>query len=187
MSSSAFFIDAAANTVMVLSCATAGTAAAARTSKAAKIPARRYIDGAPCRRARAVAHASQASVILGLRQAEAPFRQSLSTYSRSGCRDREATIAISAGREKSLQRCGLLLGVRHVQHAPAGRRQLRHGHRRFRLRRLFGRLRMQRRILEPEGEVAGRTAFAHVGIGLALAFARARRAFDADVEVIVMA
>ena len=44
MSSSAFFIEAAANTVMVLSCATAGEGAApSRMMKAAKIPARRYM------------------------------------------------------------------------------------------------------------------------------------------------
>src|SRR6201988_2877403 len=80
----------------------------------------------------------------------------------------------------------LLLGVRHLQHRPAGRRELRHGHRRLWLRRLLRRLRMQRRNLEPEGKVAGRAALARVGIGLGLAFARARRALDADVEVVVV-
>src|ERR1700752_5115092 len=80
----------------------------------------------------------------------------------------------------------ILLRIRQAQHRPAGRRQLRHGHRRFWLWRHFWRFWMEDRILEPEGQVAGAAAFAVTGVGLAFAFARARRAFDADVEMIVV-
>src|ERR1043166_1773882 len=66
MSSSAFFIEAAANTVTLLSCAAAGgMAAPTRTSNATKIPERRFIDGAPCRLLRAFARANQALAISG--------------------------------------------------------------------------------------------------------------------------
>src|SRR6476469_8469913 len=55
MSSSAFFIEAAANTVMVLSCAAAGEQAApSRMTNAVKIPARRYMVALRARLQRAL-------------------------------------------------------------------------------------------------------------------------------------
>src|SRR5260370_40055279 len=76
MSSSAFFIEAAANTVRLLSCASAGDEAAPqRIVKAKKNPARRcimairYVFAACCARKSSVGDS-------GMRQAEAPFRQS---------------------------------------------------------------------------------------------------------------
>src|SRR5207247_9095714 len=58
--------------------------------------------------------------------------------------------------------------------------------RRFWLWRLFRRLRVDNRILEPIGQIAGAATFAGRWFGLALASA-ARRTFDADMEVIVVA
>src|SRR5947199_10452265 len=80
----------------------------------------------------------------------------------------------------------LLLGVRSGQHLAAGGRQLRQGQRRFWLWRLFRRLRVNNRILEPIGQIAGAATFARRWFGLALASA-ARRTFDADMEVVVVA
>src|SRR5215813_7561722 len=69
---------------MVFSCAAAGTAAAARANNATKIPARRFMYGAPCPIAHAIAHANRASGDFRLRQAEAPFRQSLADAQSAG-------------------------------------------------------------------------------------------------------
>src|ERR1700710_1157664 len=76
MSSNAFFIEAAANTVSVLSCASAGEwADPNRTVKATKNPAKRCIGALrPCSQAH-----SRAQIRRWLsmrRQAEAPFRPS---------------------------------------------------------------------------------------------------------------
>src|SRR5260370_15323475 len=78
MSSSAFFIEAAANTVRVLSSAVAGEWAARSTmTSAAIIPARRYMMAlSVCSQARGSRAGNQALVGSELRQAEAPFRQS---------------------------------------------------------------------------------------------------------------
>src|SRR5229473_6948668 len=84
-------------------------------------------------------------------------------------------------------RGALLLGVRCRQYLAAGGGHLRERHRRLRLRRLCGRLRMEHRILEPVGEIARAAAFAVRWLGLALAIARAGGAFDADMEMIVVA
>src|SRR6478752_8574134 len=77
MSSSAFFIEAAANTVRLLSCAKTGEKAAAdRTARLKKSPARRCIAAL---RAwlRAAVRARKSGLGRGdMRQAEAPFRQS---------------------------------------------------------------------------------------------------------------
>src|SRR5882762_4827198 len=76
MSSSAFFIEAAANTVRLLSCASAGERADPhRIARLNKSPARRcimalrYVFAACCARKSGVGDG-------GMRQAEAPFRQS---------------------------------------------------------------------------------------------------------------
>src|SRR5436309_2931502 len=76
MSSSAFFIEAAANTMRDFSCAAAGEwAAPSRVMKAAKIPAsRRIVALQACSRARFHARKSGGGWV-GMRQAEAPFRQ----------------------------------------------------------------------------------------------------------------
>src|SRR6202163_4641752 len=85
-SSSAFFIEAAANTVRLLSCAVAGEAADPnRTVKHRKIPARRCIGSAPGVFTALRARKSGVGWVW-LRQAEAPFRQSLRTYGPSGYR-----------------------------------------------------------------------------------------------------
>src|ERR1700732_2182016 len=77
MSSSAFFIEAAANTVRLLSCAVAGEAANPnRTVKHKKIPARRCIGSAPGVFTALCARKSRVGWVW-LRQAEAPFRQSV--------------------------------------------------------------------------------------------------------------
>src|SRR5712671_4251417 len=81
----------------------------------------------------------------------------------------------------------LRLRVRSGQHLAAGGRQLRQGHRRFWLWRLFRRLRVDSRILEPIGQIAGAATVARRWFGLALASDGARRTFDADMEVVVMA
>src|SRR5882757_10062253 len=63
MSSSAFFIEAAANTVMAFSCAVAGAIAPARTTRAAKISAMRTMVALHAVFARNLAaHADQALV-----------------------------------------------------------------------------------------------------------------------------
>src|ERR1700743_3689502 len=80
----------------------------------------------------------------------------------------------------------LLLGVAGGQNLAAIGRQLRQRQAGARLRRLFRRLRVQYRILEPVGEIAGRAAFARARRRLRLALLAALRAGDADVEVIVV-
>src|SRR6267154_5328721 len=76
MSSSAFFIEAAANTVRLLSCASAGEwIDPNRTVRATKNPARRGIWALHACSRRNV-RANQALVGMMMRQAEAPFRQS---------------------------------------------------------------------------------------------------------------
>src|SRR6266404_5310357 len=71
MSSSAFFIEAAANTVRLLSCARAGEKADPhRMARLKKSPARRCIVARRCPRAQSGLGRD------GKRQAEAPFRQS---------------------------------------------------------------------------------------------------------------
>jgi len=80
MSSSAFFIEAAANTMMVFSCAVADTVAPARTTRAAKTPAMRFMGGAPSLDSRAhfrLRTQIRRRLKVKLRQTEAPFRQSL--------------------------------------------------------------------------------------------------------------
>src|SRR5712671_830538 len=63
----------------------------------------------------------------------------------------------------------LRLGVRSGQYLAAGGRQLRQGHRRFWLWRLFRRLRVDNGILEPIGQIAGAATVARRWFGLALA------------------
>src|SRR5689334_15649138 len=101
---------------MRLSCARAGTAATARTSNAAKIPATRFILALhACSRAPTARKSGVGDV--GLRQAEAPFRQSL------GRRTVGRDVAIGhyysrpRGSGKALKTLGLRLGVGQVQHA----------------------------------------------------------------------
>src|SRR5262245_30565273 len=77
MSSSAFFIEAAAKMVMLLSCAAVGATAAPRARQATRISARRFMTGAPCEFARAGSARKSGVGDFGLRPAEAPFRQSL--------------------------------------------------------------------------------------------------------------
>src|SRR5215472_3598596 len=77
ISSSAFFIEAAAKTVRVLSAALAGEKAAPhRIEKAAKIPAIRYIGALhTCSRSRDIPRTQIRRRSIGdLREAEAPFR-----------------------------------------------------------------------------------------------------------------
>src|ERR1700733_2399918 len=82
--------------------------------------------------------------------------------------------------------CPLLLGVRCGQNLPALRRQLRQRQPRLGLVRLRGGVRMDHLILEPVSEIVGAEGFALFVIRLALAGGAAGRAFDADVEVIVV-
>src|SRR6266849_8565944 len=107
---------------------------------------------------------------------------------RSRSRRDDPDISACSGRMKSasLDR-RLLLGVRSGQYLAAGGRQLRQGHRRFWLWRLFRRLRVDNRILEPIGQIAGAATFARRWFRLALATAGASRTFDADMEVVVVA
>src|SRR6266481_1395943 len=81
----------------------------------------------------------------------------------------------------------LLLRIRRVQNLFAGGRKLRQRWSGPRLRRLFWRLRVEDRILEPVGELAFAAAFAVPLVRLAFAFAAARRASHANVEVIIVA
>src|ERR1700685_764016 len=78
MSSSAFFIEAAANTVRLLSCAKAGDRADPhRITKAARRMARRCIVSLRAgSRPRFQRAQNQALVKCGMRQAEAPFPRS---------------------------------------------------------------------------------------------------------------
>src|SRR4029077_10186094 len=80
----------------------------------------------------------------------------------------------------------LVLCVRRGQDLAAGRRQLRHGQR-LRLRWLNLRLRVDHLVPEPIGEIRGTAGLAFGGFRLALTFGAARRAFDADMEMIVVA
>src|ERR1700692_497628 len=69
-------------------------------------------------------------------------------------------ISAFTGRMKSpLSGTLLWLGVRRVQHLPAGGGQLRQRHPMGRLRRHFRRLRMDNGILEPVGQIGGVAAF----------------------------
>ena len=96
--------------------------------------------------------------------------------------------SIVAAAQRRRGRLAITAGVRRGQHRFAGRRQLRHRHRRLRLRRHLRRLRVQHRIAEPVGEIAGAAAFASpAGSGWLSHSPLAGRAFDADVEVIVVA
>src|SRR6202521_189647 len=116
MSSSAFFIEAAANTVRLLSCASAGDEAAAhRMAKLKKSPARRCIVALhAC--LRAAVRARKSGFGRGaMRQAEAPFRQ-------SGGFAIRPDIAISSlqhrqRQEKALRRPS---GVANPAHSEAG-------------------------------------------------------------------
>src|SRR5215475_9639218 len=88
MSSSAFFIEAAAKTVSVLSSALAGEKAdPVRIRKAANSPASRCIRALhACLRRAEFARANQASVQVGRATAEALFRAIPRAYGRKGCR-----------------------------------------------------------------------------------------------------
>src|SRR4029450_11591251 len=75
MSSSAFFIEAAANTMRDFSCAIAGATPSRIKQAAARIPAKRRIMALhACSRARSRARKSGGGRV-EMRQAEAPFRQ----------------------------------------------------------------------------------------------------------------
>src|SRR5579863_1265979 len=81
----------------------------------------------------------------------------------------------------------LWLGIRGGQNLAACGGQLRHRHRRFRLWRLRRWLGMNHLILEPIGEIGRAAGLALRRLRLGLAFGAARRAFDADMEVVVVA
>src|SRR5580704_15945996 len=88
MSSSAFFIEAAANTVRVLSSAVAGEEAAPHSrTKAANNPAKRCIGALhACLQAQGFARANQASVQVENATTEALFRAIPGTYGHQRCR-----------------------------------------------------------------------------------------------------
>src|SRR5882757_6855970 len=155
MSSSAFFIEAAANTVMVLSCAKVGEQAApSRMMKAAKIPVIRCITSAPAILTGAQsARRNQALVGSGVRQAEAPFRSVLRLTVDQEYRAGKLTALLRQRKGSGPDR--LLLRVRRSQHGFAGGRQGGHRHRRLWFRRRRRRFWVEDRILEPECEVAG--------------------------------
>src|SRR3954452_19636724 len=101
MSSSAFFIDAAANTVRVLFCARACEwAAPNRIVRATKNPARRCIGALRACLHALSARANQALVVCGMRQAEAPFRHPGRAYGRPG-RSRAQAYRIAEVRAKA--------------------------------------------------------------------------------------
>src|SRR4051794_16620758 len=118
MSSSALFIEAAANTVRLLVSAEAGEGAAPkRMTKAARIPARRYMAALRACSQRAVRapqsgvgwvrNATGGSAVPAIRQ----------TYDPSGHRAGELTAL--SGRRKGSQ-CRLLLRIGRCQHRFAG-------------------------------------------------------------------
>src|SRR6266404_4499713 len=109
MSSSAFFIEAAANTVRLLSCARADEKADPhRIMKAAKSPARRCIVALHARLRGAVRARKSGLARGGMRQAEAPFRQSggftirpdiaSQAYNIIGVRKRLCAVSRNAGK-----------------------------------------------------------------------------------------
>src|SRR5665213_1595458 len=81
----------------------------------------------------------------------------------------------------------LLPGIGSRQNLAAGRRQLRQGYRLPRLCRLFRRLRVEDRILEPVGEVGGAAAVAAFLRLLALAVGGSGWAGHPDVKVVIVA
>src|SRR5271157_918095 len=87
MSSSAFFIEAAANTVRVLSSAKACEwAAASAMNKVAKSPARRTIESAPCVLAARKSRANRLSVEYGRDLRKRCSGDPRRTYGRRECR-----------------------------------------------------------------------------------------------------
>src|SRR5690349_17698977 len=118
MSSSAFFMEAAAKMVMLFCAAAGEMATLTRAQKATRIPARRFITGRSMRvRTRWSARKSGVADF-GLRPAEAPFRQSRDrrTVGRDVAIGRHYSHPRVGG--KALKTSGLRLGVRQVQHAP---------------------------------------------------------------------
>src|SRR5215218_2441916 len=127
MSSSAFFIEAAANTVMVLSSAAAGEdTAPSEMTKAAKIAARRYIVALrPCLQARNPRAAMQALTGQGCDNRKR--RSGDSCDLRSVRNIAPMSLQHCSGGAKA-PRLALLLRVGCGQHRLAGRGQCSHRH-----------------------------------------------------------
>src|SRR5215813_2735724 len=125
MSSSAFFIEAAAKTVMVLSCASTGvsglaspmpSATAARNMRVRlRILALLEAAGAPARHRAALRHVVRPQVCQEATNPEAPFRGSGALTARHGPRRNPSSIA-GEGKGEPRDGCGLdrcLLALNH--------------------------------------------------------------------------
>src|SRR5229473_2838265 len=135
MSSSAFFIEAAANTVRLLSCATAGEAADPnRRVKHKKIPARRCIGSAPGVFTALCARANQALVGSGCdrrkRRSGNPFgltvHRDIARQNNNRMRGLVKGSSALFGRQDR-NRHRILLGSADLQHERAGADLVLHG------------------------------------------------------------